>query len=219
MPVRTHALSDCLLQDVSGLLEGHDFVSFRPPLNAIPTVAEPIKAIAASSLCASLMKKFIPESSDALDAVAMEKFLACNRECGHWDSTYRDDLFLPFLVGHFREEVARFWEGRFGRHPLINSYADIIDAGRFGPGVSRGARSQDFYTKAFDSDLVSTSTFLTRRWTSHMNGNPLWRVADFIRQCHGNTERVCRSSKISFVPKNDATSRTIAVEPSLNTWY
>lgn len=217
--IRADALQFYLRQDTAFLFEGHDPSCFRQFSSEHPSVARPLQAVAASMLLSSALKKLRPVESKHQDAAALDKFLACNRKCETWVSDYSRDLFLPYLVGHFREEVAKFWEGRPGDSLLVDSFDEILRQGYFGPGESRGARSSDFYSKAFDSTLTATSPDLVRLWARHIHSFPLWRVAEFIRQCHGNTEEVLCGSKISFVPKNDRISRTIAVEPSLNTWF
>jgi len=210
--LRPDALTRSLHEDISDYLTTSGYPSGY--LDREPSEMDP-KVFACLSLKKSLLKKLRPDSTTALDELALEKFLRLNSQQDFWSARCCEELFSSELLGYFREEIHRFFEPD-NRRPLISSFEHIMHKGRFGPGASLGSLGQDFYTKSGSSDLTATSEIFFRSYRSYINHFPIWRCAEFLRQAGGFGERVVAGNKISFVPKNDDISRTICVEPSLN---
>lgn len=212
MVIRPEALFQCLSEDT------HDFLSRTGDLTSSylddRRVLSPATA-ACLRLRESLLKKLRPDDSSALDAVALAKFLQINDQQDHWDRRHCEELFHQELLGHFREEMHRFFEVD-NRRPLIESFEQVIARGRFGPGASLRSVGSDFYSKVGSSDLTATRSIFFRTYRSYVARRPGWRGAEFFRTAAGFGDRIVKGNKISFVPKNVDISRTICIEPSLN---
>lgn len=154
-------------------------------------------------------------------AVAVSAFLSAERDC---EKT--NDLFRSVMAGtaNFANpgvkrslSIAR----RKVHHILrgVSEYAFLDHCG-FGPGADLGTRSG--FTSAYDK--LQASGQVTRQCSKYL---------DFLAQntslCTGefswdietrsiNTERVL-GNRITFVPKNSKTDRSIAVEPRWNIFF
>jgi hypothetical protein len=178
------------------------------------------RQVAAVALAKSLLKKY--SASDRTtsegDAKAAEKFHASNRRCESWSYSPNTSLDEE-LLGEFKYTLYKFFYP--GGLPLIHSYYSLFFKGRSGPGASIGARGEDFYTKHFDSPLTCTSRLLEAVYHSALanDDQSTWSAAEFSRNAiYGEVEFV-QGSRFSFVPKDDTTSRLIAIEPSLNMFF
>lgn len=199
--------SDALYQDLLADLE-------YPLLHA----GSSPHTVAKYNLIQSFLKKFKDTADLQLcDAVAREKFHTINERCGVWQL---EELSLgdQYLVGEFRKAVHEFFEYRDGT-PLVHSHHDILSVARNGPGVSVGSDSTDFYTKLFDSKLSCTSNGLYRMYTDYIRAYPLWSEAEETRLRTREGPDVVNGSRLAFVPKTAATSRSICVEPTLNMFF
>lgn len=172
---------------------------------------------AAASILRSLLKKFQGSVSKDADAKALDKFLKCNVACGEWvlqlGNSAEEELY-----GEFKKSVYNFY--------FLDSDSSILDhdhraleRGRTGPGVSIQANGNDFYTKLFSSRLSCTSPYLYEQYKRYISAYPAWDRAEVFRSETYGKASIVAGSRLSFVPKNDAISRCICIEPSLNMFY
>ena len=156
------------------------------------------------------------ETDPNLDAVALDKFMSVNKRLGLWEfspNTSGDEE----LMGSFKELIWNFWNPQ--GFPLVSGSYDLLDHGSTGPGVSVGARGEDFYTKLFSSPMTHTSEALLQSYLDWTDEEPTWKAAESTRSLtFGESTRVLGSS-LKFVPKDVRESRTIAVEPTLNMYF
>jgi hypothetical protein len=212
------AMSDQLFSDLLLDLDGFLPPGFKPGDGWSPELS--IKEVAAISLTKSIFKKFLTSgrTTKAGDEVATEKFLRSQERCRTW--TYAPCTSLDEeLYGEFQNLLYRFLYPQ--GHHLVFHLNDLFDRGRCGPGVAVGARGQDFYTKFFDSPLTSTSESLVTAYKNAV-ANDLrssWGLAESNRSALWGDPELVLGSRFSFVPKDDTTSRLIAIEPSLNMFY
>lgn len=215
MVIRPDALFQCLQEDTADYLlslgvQDNPGLSYTSKDQVLyPSVAACLR------LRESVLKKLRSGTSEALDLAALKKFLAINDQQDDWDRRRGEELFAEELLGHFREEMHRFFEVD-NRRPLIESFEQFFARGRFGPGASLKSVGTDFYSKVGSSDLTATSSIFFRMYRSYIANRPGWRGAEFFRTAAGFGDRIVTGNKLAFVPKNVDISRTICVEPSLN---
>jgi hypothetical protein len=156
------------------------------------------------------------ETNPDLDAVALDKFKSVNKRLALWQfspNTSGDEE----LMGSFKELIWNFWNPQ--GFPLVSVGYDLLDHGSTGPGVSVGARGEDFYTKMFSSSLTYTTEALLQGYLDWTDEEPSWSSAESTRrQTFGDPLRV-QGSSLKFVPKDVRESRSIAVEPTVNMYY
>jgi hypothetical protein len=177
------------------------------------------KQMFAVSLRASLTKKLVTAVSPLADTRALAKFLQCNRACGDWDYTDRwktVDCKTEILLGELKRVIDDFWHRR--GMPLVDHPYELLNRGRVGPGTSRYSRGNSFYAKLFSSPLTCSDPSLYSWYKRYTQRFAEWSNAENTRSMTYGGPSVT-SSKLSFVPKNDEISRTICVEPSLNTFF
>jgi hypothetical protein len=211
-------MSDQLFSDLLLDLEDYLPTGFKPGMDWSPELSP--KCVAAISLVKSFRKKYQSSSRTTPegDRAATEKFLRSNERCRTW--TYLPNTSLDEeLYGEFRNLLYRFLYPQ--GYPLVHSVNDLFDRGRCGPGVAIGARGMDFYTKFFDSPLTVTSESLVVAYNNATANDPrsTWQLAESNRQLLWGDPELVPGSRFSFVPKDDTTSRLIAIEPSLNMFY
>lgn len=206
-----------LLEDLSPYLSADQLAILIARKSCDWYVDSTPKQVAAVALASSFMKKFIDGSDDAADAACLDKFVKCNAQCESW-SMKLGGSWDELLLGEFKNLVYRFfYPGPAG--PLISTFPQILDRGRVGPGASVGASGDDFYTKLFSSKLSTTSLVLYDIYSRHMEHDPLWQDAEIKRQAVYGEVSVCGGNRLSYVPKNVDTSRSICTEPSLNMFF
>lgn len=212
------AMSDVLFSDlVSDLIEvlppgwkpGDDWAPGLDP-----------RQVAAISLMKSCVKKFQTSrrTTEEGDRVAAEKFRLSNERCRAW--TYCPNTSLDEeLMGEFKNLLYRYFYPQ--GHNLVFHLNDLFDRGRCGPGVAVGARGEDFYTKFFDSPLTSTTRKLEVAYRNATSNDQVstWATAESNRASLWGEPELVLGSRFAFVPKDDTTSRLIAIEPSLNMFY
>lgn len=164
------------------------------------------------SLSNSLLKKFADDiDQDKADARALEKFLECNDKCAKFrlmPEVFGDD----YLIGEVQSSLSQIFGNGKGDILGIWSFSDFLGVG---PGASVESKSDNFYTKLFDSNLSHTEPHLLRIYRSITSANSRWASAEKQRYLsHGC--KVVEGSKLSFVPKTSDISRTICTEPVLN---
>jgi hypothetical protein len=179
---------------------------------AVAQCADPVHA-AALSIMKSIPKKFRDQTSRDAEDKAHQKFLAINQRCQEWvlnlQFSWEEELF-----GLFRKELDDFFHP--GGEPLIPNEHAIFDRGRCGPGASLGANGVDFYTKLFSSNLTATSLEVYYQYAGWCAVDPKWRDAEFNRLTSFGLPSIIHESRVTFVPKNRDTLRTICTEPNLN---
>jgi hypothetical protein len=212
------AMSDLLFSDLVQDLE--DSLG-RSLIKGVPWGPDQSpKEVAAITLARTFLKKFRSSegTSREKDAVASEKFLRSNERCRTW--TWHPCTSLDEeLMGEFRNLLYRFFypEG----HNLVFHVNCLFDRGRCGPGVAVGSRGEDFYTKFFDSPLACTSPALVAAFKSAVSNKQCstWSTAESNRARLWGDPILVRGSRFSIVPKDDTSSRLIAIEHSLNMFY
>jgi len=212
------AMSDLLFSDLMTDLEAYLPPGWKPSHGWGPDL-DP-KAVAAITLVKSFRKKLLASrgTTPEGDTVATEKFLRSNERCRTW--VYDPNTSLDEeLMGEFKNLLYRFFypEG----HNLVFHLNDLFDRGRCGPGVSVGSRGEDFYTKFFDSPLACTKESLSTAYSNAVSSDltSTWASAESNRAKLYGEPALVPGSRFSFVPKDDTTSRLIAIEPSLNMFY
>lgn len=157
---------------------------------------------------------------DKADAAAIAKFLLVNERCLQWNlqRAYSSSLWAAELIGTVKAELFEFFNPN-GQEPLWSTYEEILTSARCGPGSNVGSSGNDFFTKMFSSNLTATRDGLYGAYRAICGRNPTWAAAERRRCAEGYTFQVAESSKLLTVPKNVDISRTICVEPSLNTFF
>jgi hypothetical protein len=159
----------------------------------------------------SFLKKFEDNVSVDADSKALGLFLRSNERCKSF-ALKPDRLFQDVLI----EEVKTLFDSYFHEGPDQKLDLSSISEGFMtGPGASRGAISDNFYTKLFDSNLTGTSDLLYRDYRCAIVGWPAWNLAEIARENHVR-HAIVEGNRLSFVPKTSAISRTICTEPNLN---
>lgn len=207
-------LFSALLEDLAGYLP----TGFKTGDDWSPELSP--QAVAAIALTRSFYKKFRTSSRTTPegDSVAAEKFHRSNERCRTW--TYCPNTSLDEeLMGEFKNLLYRFLYPQ--GHNLVFHLNDLFDRGRCGPGVSVGSRGEDFYTKFFDSPITCTAESLSTAYSKAVSNDlhHYWRAAESNRAVLYGEASLVPGSRFSFVPKDDTTSRLIAIEPSLNMFY
>lgn len=211
-------MSDELFSDLMDDLSGYLPTGFKPGDGWSPELAA--SQVAAIQLVKSFYKKFrtSSRSTPVGDTVAWKKFLRSNERCRTWSLAPNTSLDEE-LCGEFQNLLYRFFypEG----HNLVFHLNDLFDRGRCGPGAAIGARGEDFYTKFFDSPLTCTTERLLTAYSNAVvnDQRSLWGAAESNRAARYGEPTLVLGSRFSFVPKDDTTSRLIAIEPSLNMFY
>lgn len=175
-------------------------------------------SFAKRALRSTLLKKFSNDVAANADARALEKFLLANSRCRDFGRVKQLGLFDSELLGHFRDEVHKFFEPS-NRGPLVPSLASLFRDARTGPGKTIGTRETDLYNKLFSSDITATSETLFRYYRTYVEVSPKHLDAETHRLGQGYSNRIVPGSALKFVPKNDEISRVICIEPSLNIFF
>ena len=198
------------------------------------------RQFAALHCAKSLVKKFQDEIDQATtDRVALEKFLAANESCRMWEPPRWADPSLrggyeAELYGEWREQMRHFFEtapetmGAAGA-ALVEEYPDydwgvVLDASKIvafansGPGSSVGAIGCTFAEKFDASHATYGDDHIKWLWELKTE-SPTWRDLEISRQMRGLRLNKVAASKLTFVPKTVSESRTICVEPLLNTFF
>lgn len=210
MEIRTDVLLQHLDRDLSLAVPSYS------PKEVDGYAGETLQAARARLLRTAILKKYQDMVTSEADATALAGFVASNLQCQEWfqnPQTSGDEL----LLGQFQYEA---WKAtHVAGQPIIESAEQIIDLGRVGPGASLLARGDDFYTKLSDSQLSVTDPGLYRAYSRHISKHPVFGESESFRaDCYGEYA-VVPGNRLSFVPKNADTSRTICTEPTLNMYF
>lgn len=205
MKVSSDRLYQCVCEDLS------DYLSDAPEAG--------FKSRAACALKDSLLKKYVESGVPSADAdlKALQLFLKVNEELLS-EPRRAESLRDQHLLGELKVALDRFWY-RDPVTPLVEDVRDLYTEGRVGPGSSLGAKSNDFYTKLFDSRLTTTSPTLYDVYSAASKRSSLHSDAEKLRSEMHGTYEVVEHSKLLFVPKRTDISRTICVEPNLNMFF
>lgn len=198
------------------------------------------RQFAALHCAKSIVKKFQDEVDEAsTNSVAMEKFLAANESCAGWSAPRWSDPSFDGsrdaeLYGEWREQMRRFFEtppnalGARGA-ALAEEYPDydwnvVLDVSKIvafanvGPGSNVEAVGCTFAEKFDASHLTYCDDHVKWLWELRTE-SPSWRDLETSRLLRGFRLKKVEASKLNFVPKTVAESRTICVEPTLNTFF
>lgn len=209
MDLKPDALFELLLADLNEQDKG-----FSEAL-AVGTVfndSNSPRLAACLSLAKAFLKKREVANNEKLDAVALLKFLESDWTCQNWAPPCWDDVlyneFKGLLYGFFTPGGMPF-------PGLLES----LDRGSVGPGAALQAIGGDFYSKLASSPLTCSNQSLYTLYKHWVNHRPLFNGMESFRIEHFGPVSLVEGSRICFVPKNDTTSRSICVEPSLNMYF
>ncbi len=188
------ALYDALSIDMSSLL---DPVAY-PEQSATQA--------ALRSLSASFLKKW-EDTSERADQAAIQKFLEIEDRNSKFVFDYNSlPTKLQLILGEARAALGAWLEGLSPQQ----------GAGNCGPGSSAGIGQVSSYEKHWDGPLSATSLGAYRAYFHSLT--PRQIDAERIRAALYPEVQVRRASSLVCVPKTQAISRTICVEPSVNMW-
>lgn len=177
-----------------------------------------VQEFAIKAQLSSFLKKFEDVENKQAEKAAQAKFLACNVQCKEWTLPEKMTLEQELLLGLFKAEVYNFFNRGPNSH-ILSSMASILANATTGPGSSLGANGTDFYTKLFASPLTATRESLYSTYERHFSNIPYWKHAESLRFLEFGDVEIVEGNRLSFVPKNEDTSRCICVEPALNMFY
>ena len=213
MSIRLQALYNAVESDlIENTGHGLDFYRSIPGLLPDFTHAE----ASAWSLVNSLGKKYLPKDTKGADAAALAKFLHSNKLAGDWvytPVTSGDEV----LWGTFKDVLYKFFTPQ--GLPLCADLDLPFLYGRCGSGSAILASGEDFYSKMFSSRLSYVTPILRDHYLRNVHRFPEWLSAESFRSAALGEPVHVDCSRLSFVPKTTAISRTICVEPSLNMFY
>lgn len=182
----------------------------------------------------SLLKKFrFPSGSKERKAAALKKFLAAEESC----KEFNENGFRALAFLEDEEELAVFTYARTFLQKLLGqelpSRAQLTHWSRHGPGANLDTqrRSTSLYDKYSNWPYSCTEQALTaarlsimddQRWHGALEDSyrrrfniPMTAILDQER-FWANVFKVVPGNRITFVPKNSQTDRSIAIEPCMN---
>lgn len=202
-------LSPYLLRDFS--LETRPFIGrvSQLPSDATPTT------VAATALFESFYKKLADDADPDCDSRALQTYLEDNTRCAGWVPPTFGTEYEAELWGTFKAEVFRFFNSGDYQSTFLAQPRES-EGLLVGPGSNTGCRGYDYYTKVYDSPLSCTSPGLYRRYVEYRSC--VYGPDDPAEQTrHGRYGETFEPvEKLSFVPKNRTTSRTIGIQPTVN---
>lgn len=193
--------------------------------------------VAVNAIKAGFLKKFEEDPLEVASTNALEKFRAVNERCRNWTLESLDS-WDEELLGLFKKQIYNFWhslqsvsdgltpvdtDGWVGiprnkrriQLPLVNSFGDILQYGKVGPGAALEANATDLYSKLFSSRLTMTASYLYAAYRSHFASNQRWTAADDLRSTTYG-ESVVRGDKLGYAPKQRDCHRVRCTQPNLN---
>ncbi len=163
-------------------------------------------------------KKLSPDRkvSKSAELAAFNKFKAVNdaiADTYEWVSeTEADERFWTLLKRYVRESTdVSLWD-----EDIQN--LDVTSMSKWmgiGPGASLKSKSESFYTKLFDGDLVGTSGFLLARYRAAICDTGPWCDAEKARSERFGIS-IVEGNKLFFVAKTTEIGRSCCTEPILN---
>lgn len=180
------------------------------------------KVAARKLLVANVLGKFQDTiNTETTEGTALLDFHRFNRRCKVFELPVHLQSWESQCIDTARDILRQFYFAPKVNSPesiLLDSHLTIAHHGSLGPGANLGTRFTDFYGKLFSSELTMTSDSLYYMYRDYVRHLPVWDSADKARSSEYG-ERVVQGSKLSFVPKNVRTARTIATEPTLNMFF
>lgn len=210
MGLSPDALYSAIYEDVHHEIKGCEIFTHSP----FPGCS--YRSFASSYLLNSIIRKWIPKSGGEADKSAIQAFTSANNRCKDWSFQPRWEVDLCVL-GEIRRILDDFFHP--GGKPLITSYFDLLKSGRSGPGVSVGGDGTSFYGKYLASDLTSTSSYLYEEYRRYVEWIPFLSEAECLRYEKNGPPHIVSGSRCSLVPKTNAVSRMICIEPNVNMFY
>lgn len=139
--------------------------------------------------------------------VALESFFAFEQQCADTNRRLIKAPYPPGAVGDVLISASGKIRALLG--DVDSSLEEILDSCRWGPGVTSSCKGKflSAYNK-FNSDIECTPAIVPF-WESLVREFPTWLSGRAI-------SAVVPGNKVTTVPKNSKTDRTIAVEPHLN---
>lgn len=176
--------------------------------------SDPLTQKRCSQLTAALVKKWEVDDA-ALDDAAKDLFRSYSDRC--FTSFQRDVKIDAFEVmkEDMRNIIFKTLRPRAGQQIEI-TLGRALDFGKCGPGASVGTRYTDFYRKFFCSNLTCTHMDLFRYALASVS--PRWSLALYKSSQVFGVSTV-KGSKLSVVPKDRKTKRTVGTEPNINMFY
>lgn len=215
------ALFDHVFSDLeqSGLLDDDNLAEYRrSDLSVCQVQSQEVQRFAAKTLLRTLLEKLTPESSKVADEAALNKFLRVNHACktaweARWAAMSSDERCV---FDYARGLIARWLEP--GANVTL-SQAAISDKAYFGPGASLGTDGTSVYEKVSGA-LCASTEYLAHCYASDMRASSSSIAGAELRRSerHGPVT-VKNVSRLSFVPKKADVSRSICIEPAVNTYY
>lgn len=142
------------------------------------------------------------------EAVALQRFDEAEELCAQTNRRFREYFAEPSR--HYKElhrifAVQSILDRALG--PLGRDTLDVVESEfRFGPGAT--------------SSVSGRFVLPSRKYTSRLDVTPrLLPFANALKGRMSGVERLLSYSKVTTVPKNAKTDRTICVEPHLNVYY
>lgn len=156
----------------------------------------------------TMLKKFVPRSrASSLDAESKLKFKQLNNDIQN--IVIEDSSFLRQWRNRLYDDLmCDDWQTN------IVSLNRIVHFGYTGPGASIGALENSFLSKLFEGPITYTSPILVAHFRAALSDRWVEALASNPKQFEK-----CSGSRISTVPKNKDTNRSICVEPVLNMYY
>lgn len=163
-----------------------------------------VQSYMADSLLRGFLKKF-EENSDITRGNAIRNFIEVNNSVSlNFSLPERDDICR--VITHARDLFLKWF-------PQTTFYEPSSENGRFGPGASHGTKGTDIVSKYSGNIGYCTSTALGF-YLRALGSNPYLYAAESKRRRRLGYSKI-EVSKLTTVPKNDSTDRTICIEPSL----
>lgn len=199
------------------LLEADLFTSgWNGALQPYPLMTPKQKAM--QSLRSSILKKFQDVKGPSADAAALSLFLSINEKCRSFKmDTSRCTEAEAIALGEAKDFLYRlFFPDNQENGPLFNlTLSEVTSNFGVGNGANIGSYSTDFLSKVGTSTMAATNPALHKLYVQAISCDPLWSDVEYIRSQNRKTE-IVRGSRLSFVPKTTAISRTICTEPICN---
>lgn len=176
-------------------------------LDASTTVGNYRQQWALTALKHSIVKKFLPtnRTTPLQDKTALDAFLAANERCLG---------FAPWQRDRIDRDIDEDIKLRFFRLLAGFSLPDVYEHHLIGPRASRLCPTNDANCKFFGSPHSSTSGYLYTLYSSALRGSAV--TAELARQTAFGRYTLVAGSSMSFVAKQNTTSRVICTEPFLN---
>jgi hypothetical protein len=217
MAISSDALFSNLLEDLSPWLTGVQIDKLLRKEKIPLDVWADTRNAAAVSLVNSFYAKYVDMCDPAAEDRAYSKFASANERCERYSlsdnicTTWDDEL-----IGDVKSIIYRLL---YPKHDSTFELYEILSEARDGPGGSLSVVGCDSYSKTFASRGSTTNIALHEYRKYFYQHDSRWNTALEFRQSHFGDPELVEGSKLSFVPKNRDTMRSICVEPSLNMYY